>query len=164
MNQVIEHLPDPDFALKILRDRLTSNGRMVLVFPNTASMWRHLFGQRWINWHIPYHLHHFDLEHFKDMVEQCGLEVMCAQTITPNVWSFLQLRAISYRAKRGRPSPIWVAADHSKSGSGNKRRLNVLLPPLRITLFAIFAVFNRIIDSFGLGDSLIVELRKAKKQ
>lgn len=164
MNQVIEHFPNPDLALKTLRGRLTSNGRMVLVFPNTASLWRRLSGKRWINWHIPYHLHHFDLKHFERMAQQCGLEVLRSRTITPNVWSLLQLQANRYQAKRGQPSPIWLVAGHSESGSATKSRSKVLLPILRMIIFSIFAVFNRIVDSLGIGDSLMVELRRAQKQ
>jgi len=55
MNQVIEHLPDPDLALRRLTQRLTPKGRLLLVMPNTGSLWRLLSGRRWINWHVPYH-------------------------------------------------------------------------------------------------------------
>lgn len=163
MNQVIEHLPDPDLVLKALRHRLTSNGRMVLVFPNTRSLWRRLSGQKWINWHVPYHLHHFDIEHFKSMAQECGLEIVRSQTITPNVWSLMQLRAYRYEAKRGKPSPIWTVADHTETGSAREGRFNLLLLLARMAISLIFAIFNRIIDSLGVGDSLMVEVRKSKK-
>ena len=93
MNQVIEHFPDPDLALHNLRGRLAPNGRMILVFPNTASFWRCLSGDRWINWHVPYHLHHFTFDSFRRMAQNSGFRVVRLRTITPNVWTLLQLRA-----------------------------------------------------------------------
>ena len=37
MNQVIEHIPEPDKCLKIVKQRLSERGRMILVFPNMGS-------------------------------------------------------------------------------------------------------------------------------
>lgn len=161
MNQVIEHLPDPDKGLRELKARLAPNGRMVLVFPNTASLWRRLSGSRWINWHIPYHLHHFDRKHFERMVRRCGLQVVRSRTITPNVWTLLQLRACAYKPILGKTSPIWTVADRSGPESTRNRKVNPLRTLLRVTILSIFAVVNRVVDALGLGDSLVVELRRS---
>lgn len=161
MNQVIEHLPDPDLALQALSERLTPNGRMVLVFPNTASLWRRLSGSRWINWHIPYHLHHFDRRSFERMVRRCGLDIIRSRTITPNIWTLLQLRANRYQPQLGRPSPIWAVADKPASVP-SARKVNPLRTLLRVCVLATFAVFNRMIDVLGMGDSLMVELRRKR--
>jgi SAM-dependent methyltransferase len=160
MNQVIEHLPDPDLALLALRERLLPHGRMVLVFPNTASVWRRLSGCRWINWHIPYHLHHFDLQSFERMLKHCGLELVRSRTITPNVWTLLQLRASRYQAQLGKPSPIWAVADRSNVGQAQSHKSNPLRAVLRFAVMSVFAVLNRVVDALGIGDSLVVELRR----
>jgi 2-polyprenyl-3-methyl-5-hydroxy-6-metoxy-1,4-benzoquinol methylase len=164
MNQVIEHLPDPDEGLRELSQRLAPNGRMVLVFPNTASLWRRLSGSRWINWHVPYHLHHFDLKHFERMVRRCGLEVVRSRTITPNVWTLIQLRANRYQPKLGQPSPIWAMADRSEATQGGARKSNSLRALLRVSILSVFAVINRVVDALGMGDSLLIELRQEHKQ
>lgn len=161
MNQVIEHLPDPDRALQTLSERLTPNGRMVLVFPNIASLWQRLSGSRWINWHIPYHLHHFDRKSFERMVRHCGLEVVRSRSITPNVWTFLQLRANRYQPRLGQPSPIWAVADRSDAASAESHKVTPLRRLLRVGVLSVFAVMNRIVDAFGMGDSLLVELRRS---
>jgi len=163
MNQVIEHLPDPDISLRTLSERMTSSGRMVIVFPNTASLWRLLFGDRWINWHIPYHLHHFDRRSFERMARHCGLEVVCARTITPNVWTLQQLRASRYLPKRGRPSPIWTVANRSDSATGNVSNNNLFRKVLRLGALSVLAFVNRVVDALGMGDSLLVELRRSKR-
>lgn len=163
MNQVIEHLPDPDEGLRELSARLAPNGRMVLVFPNTASLWRRLSGNRWINWHIPYHLHHFDRKHFERMVRRCDLEVVRSRTITPNVWTLLQLRANRYQPQVGQPSQIWVVEDRSEAATRAACKSNLLRALLRVSLLSVFAVFNRMVDALGMGDSLLVELRLERK-
>lgn len=163
MNQVIEHLPDPDFALLALKERLKPDARMVLVFPNSASFWRRVSGSRWINWHIPYHLHHFDGKSFKRMAERCGLEVMSSRTITPNVWTLLQLRASRYQSKLGQPSPIWRVAARSDSVMAQTRKTNPLRVVLRFSVMSVFALINRVVDTLGFGDSLLVELRRRKQ-
>lgn len=163
MNQVIEHLPDPDEGLRKLSERLAPNGRMLLVFPNTASLWRRLSGNRWINWHIPYHLHHFDRKHFERMVRRCDLEVVRSRTITPNVWTLLQLRSNWYQPQLGQPSPFWAVEDRSEAATGAARKSNLLRALLRVSLLSVFAVFNRMVDALGMGDSLLVELRLERK-
>lgn len=164
MNQVVEHLPNPDEDLCLLKERLRPNGRMVLVFPNVDSFWRRLSGPRWINWHIPYHLHHFNLSHFKIMAQKCGLEVVRSRSITPNVWSLLQLRASRYQPQRGQPSPIWAEVDHSEIPHRGIRKANPVRGILRFSVLSAFAVLNRVIDALGIGDSLLVELRLEGKQ
>lgn len=163
MNQVIEHLPAPDLALQTLSERLMPGGRMILVFPNTASLWRRLSGNRWINWHIPYHLHHFDRASFARMARRCGLTVVHTRTITPNVWTLLQLRASRYKPQPGRPSPIWAAPEKSLPVT-SARKSNPLRTLLRVSALAVFAVFNRVIDVLCKGDSLMVVLRREHKQ
>lgn len=164
MNQVIEHLPDPDQGLRALSERLRPDGRMVLVFPNTGSLWRRLSGSRWINWHIPYHLHHFDMQHFERMVRRCGLQVVRSRTITPNVWTLLQLRANRYAPQLGQPSPVWAVADRSEPASVGTSKSNPLRILLRFSVLSLFAVFNRMVDALGMGDSLLVELRRERRQ
>jgi 2-polyprenyl-3-methyl-5-hydroxy-6-metoxy-1,4-benzoquinol methylase len=166
LNQVIEHVPLPDQLLIHLHGRLRTGGRVVLVFPNIRSIWCRLFGARWINWHTPYHLHHFNLPCFIRMAERCGYRVRSVRSITPNLWTFLQFRTLTHVVQRGVPSPLWrvspSAPDHSYA--------EVLIPSnklglrrwVRRVIYAVLlvpvGVMNRIVDFWGLGDSLRVEL------
>ena len=159
MNQVIEHLPDPDAALQMLCERLKPDGRMVLVFPNTASLWRRFSGHRWINWHIPYHLHHFDYRSFARMVRHCNLKIVRSRTITPNVWTLLQLRACLYQPQLGQSSPIWSVTHRSGTVIPKAKPLRTLF---RAGVLTLIALVNRVVDSMRLGDSLLVELRQEK--
>ncbi len=158
LNQVIEHIPEPDETLKLLRSRLASGGRVVLVFPNTRSLWCRLSGPRWINWHVPYHLHHFHLATFQQMAQRCGYNVMRSRTITPNLWLVLQMRASRRAYARGVPSPLWsVAPAPSPVTVGAPARSPLRRLAVGIVL-ALLGVVARLVDGLGQGDSLWVEL------
>lgn len=162
LNQVIEHIPEPYLALQALRNKLSSHGRMVLVFPNINSFWCRLFGIRWINWHVPYHLHHFTKANFKKMATRCGYQVKAIRTITPNVWTILQIRTFFMRIKQGSPTSLWAVSKSSDQGShdgaGNFWLKNLAR---RIVLFAIsipLSLTNRTLDVIGIGDSIMIEI------
>ena len=166
LNQVIEHIPEPDKALQIIQQRLATDGRVVLVFPNVNSLWCRLSGLRWINWHIPYHLHHFTLKTFTRMAERCGYRIVRSRTITPNLWSLLQLRACRQSIVRGETNPIWRVEPASASTAPSAAdSLRVRIRRLfRLPVMMVIAVVNRLVDGLGYGDSLIVELRPQDAQ
>lgn len=164
MNQVIEHIPQPDEILRAIRGRLAQGGRVVLVFPNIRSLWCKLSGQRWINWHIPYHLHHFNKETFARMAQRCGYRVVQTRTVTPNVWTILQVRASRNAAVLGTPSALWAIAAPSAVPQGDRSALSgaaLRRIPRRLVLLLVLlpiTAVNRLVDVFGWGDSLMVEL------
>lgn len=170
LNQVIEHMPDPALMLERLRPRLKPGGRMILVFPNVNSLWCRIFGKFWINWHVPYHLHHFTRAGFSKMVSRTGYRIRKVRTITPNLWTILQLRACKINVKPGVPSPLWnvSAADLKgfadegeivKSRRTIKRILRgVVKRTIRTGMMVTFSFMNRFIDTIGCGDSLMVEI------
>jgi hypothetical protein len=135
----------------------------VLVFPNTSSLLRRLSGNRWINWHIPYHLHHFDRKSFERMARNCGFEVVRARTITPNVWTLLQLRASRYTPELGQPSSIWSVTNRSDAATGDNSKGYLLRTLLRFSVLSTFAIVNRVVDALNMGDSLLVELRRSRQ-
>lgn len=160
LNQVIEHIPEPDQALRKLLSRLTPDGRMVLVFPNRRSIWCRLTGARWINWHVPYHLHHFDAASFRRMAERCGYRMIRTRTITPNIWTILQLQAMGGTPVRGRPNPLWGGTQSPECGqqAPARNRSSFQRVSFGIVMAAI-SVVNRSLDVVGMGDSLLVEIR-----
>lgn len=165
LNQVIEHVPEPDKTLVRLRSRLRPGGRVVLVFPNVCSFWCRLSGARWINWHVPYHLHHFSREGFTQMAARCGYRVKAVRTITPNLWTILQFRASRLNIRRGSPSPLWAVSSSQAAEAPDQAAPPARRPLRRIVrrvvlagLMLPVALINRSIDALGWGDSLMVEL------
>ena len=162
MNQVIEHLPDPDAALRKLSQRLAPEGRLLLVMPNTESIWKRLSGRRWINWHVPYHQHHFNQRNFIRMAQACGLKMVRTRTITPNVWTVLQVRSMFFKPQLGQPSPIWAVSPAGTQESTLNSRGNPVKVIIRGAVLTGIAILNRITDALGQGDSLLVELESER--
>ena len=159
-SQVLEHEPDPLKFLRAIRLKLAPTGRVIMSFPNYDALYRHVFGRRWLHWHIPYHLNFFTRKSFALLAEQAGFKLIKIRTITPNLWTVLQLRSLLFTPEEGTPSPIWVQAQspRSKSSQPSHSLLNRGLQLLART--AVWAVMplNRLIDLVGLGESLLVIL------
>ena len=161
LNQVIEHVPEPQALLECVKDRLAPDGKFILSFPNAGSWARMLSGTRWINWHVPYHQHHFNKRSFELLANQAGFRVVRARTITPNLWTLLQIKALSELPQEGQASSSWSG---SHGQTGRTRLLSRIKNALRWRLQKIFlivlAALNRLVDALGKGDSLLIELRK----
>jgi 2-polyprenyl-3-methyl-5-hydroxy-6-metoxy-1,4-benzoquinol methylase len=165
MNQVLEHIPRPGELLQKLAVRLKPTGKLILAFPNAGSLSARCFGRRWINWHTPYHIHHFTLRSTKEFFQRHGWQILSVRTITPNLWTMLQVRAGVERTRMGVPHSMWTggAAEPGALVAGNE-----LAPPYwmraayalarrndRLVRFAI-AILNRIVDAIGRGDSFLI--------
>ena len=158
MNQVLEHIPEPDKCLKLIKRKLTNKGRIIIVIPNKESLWQKISREKWINWHIPYHLHHFDSKSFEKMANKCGFKITSFKTITPNIWSILQIRNYFNNNKRGIPNYLWTIKKNNINKNKIKLNFKIQKKILKISLSICLGVFNRFIDILGLGDSLIFEL------
>tara|TARA_B100000989_G_C19484892_1_gene446949 strand:+ start:102 stop:1100 length:999 start_codon:yes stop_codon:yes gene_type:complete len=165
MNQVIEHIPEPSDFLKIIKGKMTRESILVVSFPNTKSFWRYISGNKWINWHVPYHLHHFNAFNFERMSKNCGFKIINKKTITPNIWTILQIRTFFNTYKKGEKNKLWNKVYLNKKNIKNKTKI---LFNFRIIIKFIcqllITFINRIIDVIGKGDSLIFFLKLEKEQ
>jgi 2-polyprenyl-3-methyl-5-hydroxy-6-metoxy-1,4-benzoquinol methylase len=161
LNQVIEHVPDPLALLRALKTRLNPNdGMVILSFPNTDSLVAARSKERWINWHVPFHQHHFNRKSFEKLAKQAGFSVKSSRTITPNLWSLLQLRANRELPSEGRASATWVSTTDTAIRPFFTGKLKRKLTSLAVRIMTpISIIFNRAVDAAGKGDSLLIELR-----
>ncbi|MCG3768977.1 MAG: Demethylmenaquinone methyltransferase [Nitrosomonadaceae bacterium] len=171
LNQVLEHIPNPETLLEKLRARLKPGGRVVLSFPNADSIFARFFKRTWINWHVPYHLHHFSSRSAHLFFERCSWKVISSCTITPNLWTVLQSRAAIEATIMGDPNPMWIGkaasqSDNTVSGKPSFqhrwRRRFILSASSPLANFML-TVFNRIEDRWGNGDSLLIELESSER-
>jgi SAM-dependent methyltransferase len=168
LNQVLEHIPQPHHMLAKLRARLRPGGRIALSFPNSASVYRRQFGRDWINWHVPYHLHHFNPRSARLFFERHGWRVLSMRTITPNLWTVLQLRAAEERSDMGVANALWTGQrvlqedgleKRTPSSSRSMRALYSLAQRANGRgMQAVVTAFNRACDALGLGDSILVTI------
>lgn len=143
MSHVIEHLPDPEVVLAELRPLLADGGVLRISCPNTASLYRRLFGRHWSNWHVPFHLHHFSGERLCGLLARAGYRVDRIGSITPS-----HAVAVSILNRLGR------------RGAGKHRRVAVVVPLMLFTAFALKPL-NLVLNGAGRGDCLVVEARKS---
>ncbi len=177
LNQVIEHVPDPAAMLQAVKARLAPGGRVVMAFPNAGSIHRRVWKDKWINWHVPYHQNHFNRGSFARLASDAGFAVTSTRTITPNLWTVLQLRVAAESKKEGRASAVWshdAAAEDAQVVAPAapvapqqftlmRKIRNVLVTrAVRYTGLAI-GVGNRFFDALGYGDSFLVVLKPSKR-
>ncbi len=156
-SQVIEHDSNPINFLKNAQKKLKPGGKIILSFPNVNSLYRKIFGKAWINWHVPYHLSFLTRKSLEIGISNLGLKIKLIRTITPNAWTVMQFISLFNKPIEGEKGIGWRKIE--------KYRLNKKITPNRlfekiiILLFLIPITFiNRIVDSFGMGDSLFVIL------
>lgn len=165
LNQVIEHVPDPLSLLNSLRERLNPGGKVILSFPNSNSIQAKLSGVKWINWHVPYHQHHFNIRSFSLLAQKAEYKIGLIRTITPNLWTTLQLLAIKENLPQGTASKIWnsssAGVDNSPSLATKLKRKSLSFLSRFITMSLVLC--NRVIDAAGKGDSILIELHRSDR-
>lgn len=159
-SQVIEHVPNPKKFLSQLKEKLKKNGRIILSFPNPQSLSRRLFGKKWINWHIPYHQNFFSKESLGILTKELDLKVVSLKTITPNLWSLLQIMSLVVSKNSENQKMIW---SYSKKKKTFSQQVIIILCKIISNIFLLMIIpFNRIIDVLGFGDSFLIVLENKK--
>jgi 2-polyprenyl-3-methyl-5-hydroxy-6-metoxy-1,4-benzoquinol methylase len=158
-NQLIEHIVDLNSFIENTKKFLKPNGSLILSTPNAGGLYRKLFGQNWLNWHIPFHQQVFTQNSLRKLLEKHKLETFKIKTVSPTAWAFHQLEALRHPTKLGEKNPYWVIKKigteiHDRKANKNLTSL-IKHSILKIFTFCI-TVFNRVVDFLRLGDCLIV--------
>lgn len=160
-SQVIEHVPDPVEFLQRINRRLSDGGQVILSFPNFNALYRHILGRRWLHWHVPYHQNFFTKDSFTRLAAQADLRVIKIKTITPNLWTIIQLRSLLIKPVEGKTGAVW-AAQYGRKQTGAPQFVRVLITILRAIAGLPIGFGNRVIDMFGQGESFVVWLERTK--
>jgi hypothetical protein len=112
---------------------------------------------------VPYHLHHFDAQGFEALARRHGYRVLRRRTITPNLWTILQLHALRQLPELGMPNTSWDASGaieetNTRLALPYKTTRRVLGPIFRRIKTTGLVLMNRMIDLAGYGDSVLIEL------
>jgi SAM-dependent methyltransferase len=76
MRQLLEHLRDPELAVRNLARKLAPNGLMIIDTPNRGGLDYQLFRNRyWGGYHVPRHFHLFTQKSLTEVIERAGLTV-----------------------------------------------------------------------------------------
>jgi 2-polyprenyl-3-methyl-5-hydroxy-6-metoxy-1,4-benzoquinol methylase len=169
-SQLVEHVIDADLFLHQCRRLLRDKGILILSTPNSRSIWRKIFGRRWIHWHIPYHQRILSPKPMRILLEKDGFKTERFLMSTPTQWSFHQLLSLRYKPVMGQKSRYWSKRTGSSADSTalkkpvNKRDRDTSMIYAKRCLHAIlsfcFSVMNRTADCIGIGDCMIVIAKK----
>lgn len=86
---VLEHLPDPEGALKHCHNLLVPGGLLIFSIPNLKSFDRYLFGRVWIGWDAPRHFNMFSEITIKRLFELTGFELVERKCLLGGKGTFL---------------------------------------------------------------------------
>lgn len=157
LNQVLEHVPDPYSFLSMLRSRLSSSGKIFICVPNVNSIYRKLFKTDWINWHVPYHQHHFSNTSLLLLFKKSGYRVIKRETVTPNLWTEIQVRKSMMTGPLQAHQFSWKNSMQITHTSISVRLFNKFV---RILVGSLLVIQNRVIDCLFMGDSLMYVIEK----
>lgn len=161
-SQVLEHEPDPIKFLLDSKKFLKKNGKVIMSFPNTDSLFEKVWGRKWLHWHIPYHVNHFNKTSLQILAKKTGFKIISFKTITPNLWTILQFRSIINNPKMGKRDPMWDPIIVSEKETVKPNFVNSILARMLSVIQSLLFI-NRIIDSLGLGESFVVQLHAEGK-
>jgi 2-polyprenyl-3-methyl-5-hydroxy-6-metoxy-1,4-benzoquinol methylase len=102
MSQVLEHVLDPVDTLTVCRRLLAPDGELWISVPNARSWQRRVFGRRWVNWHVPFHVSHFTAGGLTDVLHKAGFSVISIKNASPAAWMAQSIMASIWRTPRAR--------------------------------------------------------------
>jgi len=89
---VLEHLPEPDQALRLCHGWLREDGVLLIAVPNADSWQAKLFGGSWFHLDPPRHLYHFNRRSLGSALERAGFRIERMSTLSweQNLYGILQ--------------------------------------------------------------------------
>ncbi|MCU1302738.1 MAG: hypothetical protein JWQ87_3022 [Candidatus Sulfotelmatobacter sp.] len=103
LSNVLEHSLDPKAMLVSVRRLLNHTGQVWISCPNSQSWLRSVFGRRWINWHVPFHITHFSAAALKNLLQHSGFSQIEIRQITPALWAASSIVSRMF-ARPGKPT------------------------------------------------------------
>lgn len=138
---VLEHFLDLQGALSHVRRLLKPGGRVYISCPNAESWQRRLFRGAWINWHVPFHIVHFNKRTLSKLCADSKFRILDDHQQSPSLWSAMSV----------------VTALFSGSPHGHRHLRNTfLVGALTLVIRGIFFPILWLGNISGHGDCLIV--------
>lgn len=146
LSNVLEHSLDPVKMLLQINRVLRPGGQLWISCPNYRSWQRKLFGSRWINWHVPFHIVHLCEDTAAMLLKDAGFRQRSIRQESPALWAAYSLLA-------------WLGARQGQRTSTLRNPFLVMAATavIRGGLFPILWLANRL----GGGDCLLITAEKS---
>jgi len=155
LDQVAEHVTDPHALMRGVARVLKPGGKVVVTTPNPNSLGARVFGRKWLNWHVPYHIQFYTPQSLQRLAREAGLTMVCARTATHSEWQYYQWVHAMQFPERGRRSAFWSPG---RVEPKRRRILDFLVDNAR--RFRLHRPITRVLDALGLGDNHVFILQK----
>lgn len=141
LSHVIEHLKNPKETIYNISKLLKESGEIKVSCPNYYSYYRLLFGEYWSNYHVPFHLHHFNHLNLEKLFDNLSLKIKTIDTISPS-------HALSYSIL---------------NFLGIREKKNIIVILFMFIVLIIFKIPSILLNLILKGDCLKIVLVKDKK-
>jgi SAM-dependent methyltransferase len=155
LDQVAEHVTDPHALMRGMARVLKPGGKVIITTPNPQSTSARIFGRKWLNWHVPYHIQFYSRESLTRVAEGAGLKLVKMETTTPSEWQLYQWIHVMQFPERGQRSYFWSPRH---------------VPPRRYPVLELLMGvarrlhmqrwISRMLDLVGAGDNHVFILQK----
>jgi len=86
LSNVLEHSLNPAEMLTHVARILNPGGQVWISCPNSQSWLRTMFGEYWINWHVPFHISHFSPDTLSQVLQTSSFNTVKLRQETPALW------------------------------------------------------------------------------
>src|SRR4051812_31466691 len=155
LDQVAEHVTDPHALMRGIARVLKPGGKAIITTPNPNGLGARLFGRRWLNWHVPYHIQFYSPASIQRIAGDAGLKVLSGETVTHSEWQYYQWMHVMQFPARGRLSAFWLPG---KVEPKRRKILDFLIDNVR--RLRLHRVISRVLDAAGFGDNYVFILQK----
>ncbi len=155
LDQVIEHMADPQALLEGVHRILKPGGRLVVATPNVEGWGARVFGRRWLHWHAPYHQQFFTRRSLAQAAAAHGFVIEQHATITNSAWLGYQAGHLVTFSSEGVPSAFWSTRTPRTLGQRILLKLLSFVDRAKVN-----NLITRAFDAVGLGDNMLCVFRK----
>lgn len=157
LDQVIEHTLNPYELLKGVHSNLKIGGYAIISTPNSKGWGIKWYGNKWLHFHVPYHLHLFSKKSLKIVAEKAKFKVVGIKYITHSDWLYWQWIHLLFIPHMNESSVYWKYMDRGKYTPEQLKKVKSIDLVKKIK---INDIITRFFDFLHFGDNIVYILKK----
>ncbi|HQH99514.1 MAG TPA: class I SAM-dependent methyltransferase [Spirochaetota bacterium] len=158
MDQLLEHIVDPVEFMKGISTVVKKGGTVIVSTPNSNGLGAKLFSNKWLHWHVPYHVNYYSVKSLNILAKKTGFKVKKVKHITFSEWMRWQLIHIRFFPALGMPSYFWDTSG-KKDKPISKKHSDLFIDKI-VMKKNIYNIVMRLLDAVNQGDNYLFFLEK----